>query len=118
MGYKLREIAAESKFSQELTIDAIAQAVPLSAITAALTDEAVCAPRERKLNMMTTVLVTIAMSLYARISIGEVLKKVAKAERRRDLEDRLELDRLRNLQITGHGVQSFHGWLPPGRCRG
>ena len=81
MGYKLREIAAESKFSQELTLDAIARAVPLSAITAALTEEAVCAPRERKLNMMTTVLVTIAMSLYARISIGEVLKKVAKGLR-------------------------------------
>ena len=31
MGYKLREIAAESKFSQELALDAIAQAVPLSA---------------------------------------------------------------------------------------
>jgi hypothetical protein len=81
MGYKLREIAAESKFSQELTLDAIAQAVPLSAITAALAEEAVCAPRERKLNMMTTVLVTIAMSLYARISMGEVLKKVAKGLR-------------------------------------
>jgi hypothetical protein len=81
MGYKLREIAAESKFSQELALDAIAQAVPLSAISAALAEEAVCEQRERKLNMMTTVLVTIAMNLYARISIGEVLKKVAKGLR-------------------------------------
>ena len=31
--------------------------------------------------MLTTVLVTIAMNLYARISIGEVLKKVAKGLR-------------------------------------
>ena len=36
MGYKLREIAAESKFSQELALDAIARAVPLSEIKAAL----------------------------------------------------------------------------------
>ena len=44
-------------------------AVPLSEIKAALTEEAVCEQRERKLNMVMTVLVTIAMNLYARISI-------------------------------------------------
>lgn len=81
MGYKLREIAAESKFSQELALDAIARAVPLSEIKAALTEEAVCEQRERKLNMVMTVLVTIAMNLYARISIGEVLHKIAKGLR-------------------------------------
>ena len=75
MGYKLREIAAESKFSQELTLDAIARAVPLSEIKAALTEEAVCEQRERKLNMVMTVLVTIAMNLYTRISIGAVLRQ-------------------------------------------
>ena len=81
MGYKLREIAGESKFSQELALDAIAWAVPLSEIKAALAAEAVCEQRERKLNMVMTVLVTIAMNLYARISIGEVLHKIAKGLR-------------------------------------
>ncbi len=81
MGYKLREIAAESKFSQELTLEAIAQAVPMSEIKAALAEEAVCEQRERKLNMVMTVLVTIAMNLYARISIGAVLTKLAKGLR-------------------------------------
>jgi hypothetical protein len=81
MGYKLREIVAESKFSQELTLDAIAQAVPLSEIQAALAEAAVCAQRERKLNMVMTVFVTIAMNLYARISMGAVLKQVAKGLR-------------------------------------
>ncbi len=81
MGYKLREIAAESKFCQELTLDAIARAVPLAEIKAALAAEAVCAQRERKLNMVVTVLITIAMNLYARISLGEVLCKVAKGLR-------------------------------------
>ena len=81
MGYKLREIAAESKFCQELTLDAIVRAVPLSEIQAALAEEAVCAQRERKLNMVMTVLVTIAMNLYARISMGAVLKQVAKGLR-------------------------------------
>ena len=81
MGYKLREIAAESKFSQELALDAIAQAVPLSEIKAALAEEAVCEQRERKLNIVMTVLVTIAMNLYARISMGAVLTKLAKGLR-------------------------------------
>jgi len=81
MGYKLREIAAESKFCQELTLDAIARAVPLEEIKAALAEEAVYAQRERKLNMVVTVLVTIAMNLYARISMGEVLHKIAKGLR-------------------------------------
>jgi hypothetical protein len=55
MGYKLREISAESKFSQELALDAIARAMPLSEIKAALAEEAVCEQRERKLNMVMTV---------------------------------------------------------------
>jgi hypothetical protein len=75
MGYKLREIAAGSKFSQELTLDAIARAVPLSEIQAALAAEAVCAHCERKLNMVMTVLVTIAMNLDARIAMGAVRHK-------------------------------------------
>ena len=45
---------------------AIAEAVPLSEIKAALAAEAVCAQRERKLNMVMTVLVTTAMNLYTR----------------------------------------------------
>ena len=47
--------------------------MPLSEIKAALAEEAVCAQRERKLNLVMTVLVTIAMNLYARISMGAVL---------------------------------------------
>ena len=62
-------------------MDAISQAVPLSEIIAALAEEAVCEQRERKLNMVMTVLVTIAMNLYARISIGAVLTKIAKGLR-------------------------------------
>jgi hypothetical protein len=81
MGYKLREIEAESKFSQELTLDAISQAVPLSEIQAALADEQVREQRERKLNLVVTVFALIAMGLYARISMGAVLQKIAKGLR-------------------------------------
>ena len=56
MGFKLREIEAESKFCRELTLDAIAQAVPVAEVQAVLAETGVCEQRERKLNMVVTVL--------------------------------------------------------------
>ena len=41
MGYRLHEIEAESKFSQELTFEAIGQAVTMAAVEAALQAEGV-----------------------------------------------------------------------------
>jgi hypothetical protein len=81
MGYKLREIEAESKFSQELSLEAIARAVPVAAIKAVLADERIGEQRERKLNLGVTVLLTIAMNLYTRLSIGAVMRKVARGLR-------------------------------------
>jgi hypothetical protein len=81
MGFKLREIGAESKFSQELTLDAIARAVPLPDIQAVLDAEGIRTERERKLNMVVTVLLTIAMNLFTHASIGEVMRKLAQGLR-------------------------------------
>jgi hypothetical protein len=77
MGYKLRDIAAESKFSQELGLEVFSRVVPVSAIRAVLQAEPVAAQRERKLNLVVTVLVMIAMHLYTPLSIGEVMRKLA-----------------------------------------
>ena len=41
MGFKLREIEAESKFCQELTLTAIEQAVPLAEVQAVLAETGV-----------------------------------------------------------------------------
>lgn len=81
MGFRLREIETESNFGQELTLDAIERAVPLAAIEAVLEVEGVRTERERKLNMVLTVLLTIAMNLYPRVSIGAVLRKIAQGLR-------------------------------------
>lgn len=81
MGFRLREIETESNFSQALTLDAIEHAVPLAEIQAVLEAEGVRTERERKLNMVVTVLLTIAMNLYPRASIGEVLRKIAQGLR-------------------------------------
>lgn len=81
MGYRLREIEAESKFSQELGMEAISRAVPLSAVKAALKEEGVETIRERKLNLVVTVLLVISMNLYTSLSIGQVMKKLGRGLR-------------------------------------
>jgi hypothetical protein len=81
VGFKLREIEAESKFCHELTLDAIAQAVPVAEVQAVLTETGAWEQRERKLNMLVTVMLTIAMNIYTRSSIGEVLRKIAQGLR-------------------------------------
>jgi hypothetical protein len=81
VGFKLREIEAESKFCRELSFDAIAQAVPVAVVQAVLAESGACEQRERKLNMLVTVFLTIAMNLYPRASIGEVLRKIAQGLR-------------------------------------
>lgn len=81
MGYRLREIDAESKFSRELSLEAISEAVPLAEVEAALQAEGKSTNRERKLNMVVTVFVVISMSVYTAMSIGHVLQKMAKGLR-------------------------------------
>lgn len=81
MGFKLREIEAESKFCRELTLAAVERAIPIAEVQAVLAETGVREQRERKLNMLVTVLVTIAMNLYSRASIGEVMRKLAQGLR-------------------------------------
>lgn len=52
MGYTLREIAAERKFSQELRIEVLEQVLPVATIQAVLAREGRMGQRERKLNMV------------------------------------------------------------------
>ena len=55
MGFKLRQIEAESKFCQELTLDSDRQAVPLAEVQAVLAESGSAYDRERKLNLQVTV---------------------------------------------------------------
>ena len=81
MGFRLREIAVESKFCHELTVDALSQVVPLDEVQGVLQEEGVVAQRERKLNLIVTVFIVIGMGLYDSLSIGQVLKTLAKGLR-------------------------------------
>lgn len=79
--YRLRQFDAESKFSSELHLEAIGRPVPTVQIKAALEATGVQEARERKLNMVVVMLATIAMNMYTRLSIGEVVRKVARGLR-------------------------------------
>jgi len=77
VGFRIREIEAESKFSSVLQLEAIVRAVPARDILAVLEAQGRQERRERKLNAYVTVLLVIAMNLYTQLSIGAVLRKIA-----------------------------------------
>lgn len=81
MGYKLRQIEAESKFSQELNLALIERIVPRETIRAVLAAAGCQTKRERKLNLLVTVLLVIMMNIYTTDPIEEVLKKIAQGLR-------------------------------------
>jgi Insertion element 4 transposase N-terminal len=77
MGFTLREIDAECKFSQAMTVEALARAIPQRAIHGALTQHGSTATRERKLTLALTVWLVIALHLYPTVAIAGVLRKLA-----------------------------------------
>jgi hypothetical protein len=81
IGYKLRQIEAESKFSQELNLALIERIVPEGTIAAVLAAEGRQTTRERKLNLLVTVLLVIMINIYTTDSIGDVLAKIAQGLR-------------------------------------
>ena len=81
MGFKIREIDVECKFSQALTVDALDRAVPSHAIAAALAHHDKVTVRDRKLNLPLTVWLVIALHLFPTVSISGVLRKLARGLR-------------------------------------
>jgi hypothetical protein len=81
MGFSIREIDAECKFSSALTVEALSRAIPPDAITGVLAQEGVGEARERKLTLPLTVWLVIALHLYTTLSIGNVLAKLARGLR-------------------------------------
>jgi hypothetical protein len=81
VGYRLREIEAGRKFSQELELTVLGRSVPKRDIEAALEAEGLETERERKLNLVVTVYLIIAMALYPRACLSGVLAKIAQGLR-------------------------------------
>ncbi len=81
MGFKIREIDAECKFSQALTFQALDRAVPAHAISTALSSHGKVTQRDRKLNFPLTVWLVIALHLYPTVSQAGVFRKLARGLR-------------------------------------
>jgi hypothetical protein len=81
VGYKLREIAPECKFSRELQFEVLEHVLPVAQIKAVLAREGRLGQRERKLNMVVTVLLLIVMHFYSHMSQGEAMRKASKGLR-------------------------------------
>jgi hypothetical protein len=81
MGYRLREFGAESKFIKELTLEAFVRVVPVSEVQAVIQETGTQEERTRKLHMVAVIFVVIAMGIYTRLSIGDVMRKAARGLR-------------------------------------
>lgn len=81
MGFTIREIDAECKFSQALTLDLLERAIPPQAIDQALARHRIATNRERRLTLVVTIWLVIALHLYPTVSIGGVLCKLARGLR-------------------------------------
>jgi len=81
MGYIIREFEAERKFCDELNLDSLTTAIPLSEIEAVLTEANAFEQRHRRLTMIAVVMLIIALHIYSRLSIGFVFKRLVRGLR-------------------------------------
>jgi hypothetical protein len=81
LGFTIREIEAECKFSSALTVDALSKAIPEASIRQVIAQEGVGEVRERRLTAVLTVWLVIALHLFPTVSISEVFRKLARGLR-------------------------------------
>jgi hypothetical protein len=114
MGYRLRQFDAEGKFIDALTVEAFGRAVPIAEVKAAIKETGTQHVRERKLHRVAVVFLVIAMGIYTRLSIGDVMSKLAQGLRFvwRDPDHRLPQDSALTYQRYQLGarplVRLFH----------
>lgn len=81
MGYRIREIEAERNFCQEMQVEMITRVLPVKDIEQMLAAEGVQTDRVRKLDLPATVLFLVGMNLYPYLSMGGVMRKIARGLR-------------------------------------
>ena len=79
--YRIREIGAKERFSDEMTYGAMNKVVKRSQVEEALSECGIQASRVRKMDMLVTVMIVIGMGLFQHIGIGGVMKKMARGVR-------------------------------------
>jgi hypothetical protein len=81
MGFKIRDMNTEGKFSQALTVDALSRAIPPETIRQVVQQTVAGRTRERKLTLPVVVWLVIALHLYTTLPISAVLAKLARGLR-------------------------------------
>jgi uncharacterized membrane protein len=81
LGFTIREITTDCKFSSTLMVEALDQVIPQTAITDVIAQEGVGQKRERRLTAALTLWVVIALHLYPTVAISGVLAKLARGLR-------------------------------------
>jgi hypothetical protein len=81
MGYRIRQIEAETKFNEMLSIETITRVVPMAKIQATVHECGVEGQRERRLPGWLTVLFCIGMNLLSELSMTGVMKHLMRGTR-------------------------------------
>jgi hypothetical protein len=81
LGFMIRQIPADAKLSDEVALDAIAATVSRSVVNSVVADLGVATERRRKLPAEVTMLIPVAMNLFTRQSLEQVVVKVFKGLR-------------------------------------
>jgi hypothetical protein len=81
LGFTIREIDTECKFSSALTVDALSQVIPSNTITQVIAQEGASEIRERRLTAVLTVWLVIALHLFPTVAISGVFRKLARGLR-------------------------------------
>jgi hypothetical protein len=81
MGFTIRQIEAECKFSSALTVEALSQAIPTEAITQVIAQEGVAEVRHRRMTAALTIWLVIALHLFPSVAISGVFRKLARGLR-------------------------------------
>jgi hypothetical protein len=81
LGFTIREIEAECKFSSTLTVDALSHPIPEATIRQVIAQEGVGEVRERRLTAVLTVWLVIALHLFPTVSVSGVFRKLARGLR-------------------------------------
>jgi hypothetical protein len=81
VGFTIRQMDSERKFSSALTVEALNRVIPQTAISDVIAQEGVVHKRERRLTPALTIWVVIALHLYSGVVISGVLAKLARGLR-------------------------------------
>src|SRR5260370_9732237 len=81
MPFSVRHFAEDDKLCHHMTLDVVQEVFPLAVVEKVLTDCHAWEKREKALNMVTILYLVIALTLFPRLTVGGVLRRLASGAR-------------------------------------